>query len=107
MLFGPSWGGVVSRSLPIRKRHAGTGSASPLTSATQESRGPASIAPSGSRVYVISDPEVALGHEASQRSKSCDSLLISWPHASRCLGSRPRDWDVHALERMIAWTGSF
>lgn len=40
-------------------------------------------------------------------SKSCDSLLISWPHASKCLGSRPRDWDVHALERMIAWTGSF
>lgn len=67
MLSGPSSWGAGSTSLPIRKRHAGTGSASPLTSATQESRGPGPIAPSGSRVYVVSDPEVALGHEASRR----------------------------------------
>lgn len=67
MLSGPSWGGAGSRSLPIRKRHAGTGSASSLTSATQESHGPTPIAPSGLRVYVVSDPEVALGHAASRR----------------------------------------
>lgn len=33
------------RRLPIRKRHAGTGPAPPLTPATQEPRGPAPIAP--------------------------------------------------------------
>jgi hypothetical protein len=59
--------GVGSRSLPIRKRHAGIGPALSLASAIQEPCGTAPISPSHLGVDAVWDPEVALGHEAPRR----------------------------------------